>query len=69
MKYTKEEFTELVSKVIDDLMQPDDNGNRLPAPAFMLLALAAAKITSKLFDGEEEIEIITEEKNHDYSNK
>ena len=62
MKYTKEEFTKCMADVIDDLMKPDDSGNRLPAPAFMLLTLAAAKITYKLFDDEEEIEIIAEEK-------
>lgn len=61
MKYTKEEFTKLSSDVIDDHMKPDDSGNRLPAPAFMLLVLAVAKITTKLFDNEEEIEIINTE--------
>lgn len=59
MKYTRDEFLKLTAEVIEDLMQPDEEGDRLPAPAFML-ALFAAKITTKLFDGEE-IEIIMED--------
>ena len=61
MKYKKEEFKQLVADVIYELMKPDDNGNLLPAPAYMLLTLTAAKITTKLFDNEKEIEINTED--------
>lgn len=69
MKYTREEFTKITSEVVDDLMQPTEDGSRLPQSAIMLLILMGSKITRKLFENEKEIEAITEEENHDCSNK
>lgn len=61
MKYTKEEFNKVLAEVIDELMKPTEDGDKLPAPAMMLLVVLGAKITNKLFENEEEIEIINTE--------
>ena len=60
MKYTKEEFNKVLSEVIDELMKPTKDGDKLPEAAMMLLLIMGAKITTKLFENEE-IEIINTE--------
>lgn len=69
MKYTREDFTKLAAEVVNDFITPTDDGESLPRWTIMLLSAMAAKIINKLFNGEKEIEIITEEQNHDDSNK
>ena len=61
MKITKEEFHKISAEVIDDLMKPTEDGDRLPAMAMLLFAMLVSKITHKLFENEEEIEIINTE--------
>ena len=61
MKYTRDEFSRLTAEVIEDLMKPTEDGNSLPPIAMLLFAMLVAKINSRLFENQEEIEIITEE--------
>ena len=61
MKITKEEFHKISTEVIDDLMKPTEDGDRLPAMAMLLFVMIVSKITHKLFENEDEIEIINSE--------
>ena len=61
MKYTKEDFSKLTAEVINDLMQPTEDGNSLPPIAILLFTMLGAKLNHKLFENEEEIEIINTE--------
>ena len=61
MKYTKEEFSKLTAELIDDLMKPTEDGNSLPPIAMLLFAMLVAMLNHRLFENEEEIEIITED--------
>ena len=35
MKYTKEDFSKLTAEVINDLMQPTEDGNSLPPDRYI----------------------------------
>ena len=61
MKITKEEFQKISTEVIDELMKPTEDGNQLPAMTMLLFVMFVSKITHKLFENEEEIEIIKTE--------